>query len=125
MAGHRTIVILDERRSADGSFYVKAALWLVVPANMVKPNPNYNSQVPPQSATVQWGITNTEVTDIQSGQYLEKIVSTGLFPAGTLAAGVEAELQNMFQLEQDNLNAQAPSLKLIGGSYNGTAWSLP
>ncbi len=119
----RQIVILSATK-VGSDFHVTAVFWLATPANLVVPNPNATSAVPPV-AVVAWGITSAELAAIQAGTVTEQLFDSGLFASTRSLAQDEAALVALYTAAQAALNATAPGAKVIGAYYDGSAWTLP
>lgn len=116
----REIIGLNVAKTPD--ILVSCVFWLIAPANLVQPNPNVKSLVPPVSATYTWGITAAELALLQAGTTIEQAISTQ-FTAGSGQAAILAGLQAMYTAAQAALTASAPATRYAGASWDGTTWT--
>lgn len=120
----REIIILGVQNQPDGSVIVSGVFWLIAPAALVVPLPNFVSKVPLASA-VTWGITtgaSSELAALQAGTTVEQGFASGQL-SGLTVAQIQAGLIAAYTNAQTALNNEAPASHWIGASYNGTAWT--
>lgn len=118
-------IIVYQANIKNGFTELHWAFWLSVPTNLQAQfdNSGFVSVVPTYNATsCPWGITSTELTNLQNGTYTE-VLGQGQLPTTVTAAQVEAYLQNQYSTQQTALNNQAPAKLYVGASYDGTTWS--
>lgn len=119
----RETIILDQWTSG-GTVFVRAAYWLVPPANRASyANPSATSQVPPQAAA-SYGYTSAELGLLRSGALLEQVTIIQVTASGISLAIIQAAVQAQYTALQDTLNATANAVAHVIGSYwDGTTWT--
>lgn len=111
------IIILNTNNQADGSFSVSGVFWLVAPASLTIPLPDFKSQVK--------NITSSQLTELKNGTIVEVSFNTGLYPSGTSLSDTKTDLQSLYDGAQTKLdNSVPPSNGFIGAVFDGNDWSI-
>lgn len=110
------IIILNSTTQPDGSFSINGVFWLTANSNNIIPLPDFASSVP--------FIDITDQGLLQTGQLVEQGFNSGLFPAGTTLATVQATLQAQYTTAQSALSALNPPLSsMVGTAFDGSSWT--
>jgi hypothetical protein len=133
---YRQIICIGE--SSDGvNVSLTAVAWLVAPANMVVPLPNFTSRVPSSTsgtAPVSWGVTAAELAALQAGTIVEQqftVTATVAALTGQSQTAQNAIMENLaiakYAALQTALNNSASIVTThFVGAYlaaDGTTWT--
>jgi len=135
---YRQIIVLDANLSGDPSallLNIICAFWLVAPANRIVPLPAYVPRTPAAAgvisgqAGVSWGVTQAELTALQSGVIVEQVqvIPFDLTKNPTPSfADLEASATAKWTALQNVLNKTAAALAHLPGAYlaaDGVTWT--
>jgi hypothetical protein len=120
----REIIVLDAAQDTTGvNLVVTAAFWLVAPVSRVVPMPTFVSRVP-VVASVSWGVSSSELSQLQAGTLVEQVTSVSFAVAGLTTAAIEAGMQARYAALQSVLTSLVFStVHFVGAFWDGTTWT--